>query len=364
MNKRMTSIDVLRGMTIFFMIIVNTPGSWSHVYPPLLHAEWHGCTPTDLVFPFFLFIVGVSMAFSFAKLDTQPRQKLLQKVLRRSALIFLIGLLLNWFPFYHKAFENLRIFGVLQRIGLSFGGAALLIIFIKNRKSLSISSVTILILYWLLLLFGANPPYELETNLCTQVDLFLFGENHLYKGFGIPFDPEGLLSTLPGIAHVLLGHQIGLVLKEGSSNKISMLKKLSSIGLFLIVLGQVWNIFLPINKPIWTSSYVLYTCGLATLLLTILIYILDIKEWRGWDYPFRVFGLNPLASYILSVLLIKVSIYFLKSDQGDLYSRIYSGFFKQLISPEFGSFAQAISFTGLVWIFAYLLYRKGKIIKI
>lgn len=364
MNKRITSIDVLRGVTIFFMIIVNTPGSWSYVYPPLLHAKWHGCTPTDLVFPFFLFIVGVSMAFSFSKLETTTKQQWILKILRRTILIFSIGLLLNWFPFYHKSFSELRLFGVLQRIALSFGGAALLIIFIKNRSILLVSALSILLAYWLILLIGGNPPYALESNICTLVDLSLFGEHHLYKGFGIPFDPEGLLSTLPGLAHVLIGYQIGTIIKDEAANKSSMLKKLSLIGLILIITGQLWNIVLPINKPIWTSSYVVYTCGLATLVLAVLIWIVDIKDRKTWAYPFRVFGLNPLVSYILSVILIKISMYFLVTEKGDLYSVMYSSFFKNVVSPEFGSLLQAFCFTGLVWIFAYLLFRKGKVIKI
>lgn len=365
MDNRISSVDVLRGLTIFLMIIVNNPGSWSHVYPPLLHAKWHGCTPTDLVFPFFLFIVGVSMAFSFSKYKSENRSAWITKITRRTALIFLIGLLLNWFPFYHKAFSDLRIFGVLQRIALAFGGAGLLIIFLKRSRYLIAAIGLILLSYWgLLFLFGGMNPFALESNLCTKIDLFILGESHLYKGFGIPFDPEGLFSTLPGIAHVLIGHQIGKLLGKQHTNNAISIKPFILLGLALIFSGLIWNNFFPINKPIWTSSYVLYTCGLATITLSFLIWILDIKAWKGWEYPFRVFGLNPLISYVLSVLFIKIIMYFIKTDSGNLYTSLYQDFFKNIISPEFGSLLQALSFTGFIWLFAWYLYRKGKVIKI
>ena len=365
MKNRIVSIDVLRGLTIAFMIIVNTPGSWSHVYPPLLHAKWHGCTPTDLVFPFFLFIVGVSMAFSFSNYKSKDRHLWFKKILRRTSLIFLIGLLLNWFPFYTTAYADLRLFGVLQRIGIAFGGAGLLVLYFQ--KSYLKTGIIFLILlgYWgVLYSFGGSNPYGLESNFCTRTDLYLFGENHLYNGFGIPFDPEGLLSALPGIAHVLIGFQIGTMIKNLQSQKKELLQYLLLIGTMLVIIGQIWNLSFPINKPLWTSSYVMYTCGLATLLLTLLIWILDIKKWNGWAYPFKVFGFNPLASYVLSVLLIKIIAELPSLEKVDLYSLAYREIFQQIISPAFGSFLQAFCFTAIVWFLAWLLYRKGKVIKI
>lgn len=365
MENRILAVDVLRGITIAFMIIVNTPGSWSHVFPPLLHAEWHGCTPTDLVFPFFLFIVGVSMAFSFLKYEESQRHLWIKKVLRRGLLIFVLGLALNWFPFYHKAFSALRFFGVLQRIGIAFAGAGILIILIRNQKALKGLTVGILLLYWLLLMvFGQGDPYSLEGNLPNRIDLFLFGEQHLYKGFGRAFDPEGLFSSLPGIAHVLIGYFTGKSILLNINNKYEIIRRLLAGGLIMLGLGQLWDLTFPINKPLWSSSYVLYTCGLASLFLLALIAILDIKKWTKWAYPFRVFGLNPLVSYILSVLLIKINIYFIPIGDSNLYSYVYKHFFKSIGNPAFGSFIQALSFTAIVWVFAWLLYRKNRIIKI
>lgn len=365
MEKRILAIDVLRGLTIAFMIIVNTPGSWSHVFPPLLHAEWHGCTPTDLVFPFFLFIVGVSMAFSFLKYEDSQRSIWAKKVIKRGLLIFLVGLALNWFPFYHKSFSDLRLFGVLQRIGISFAGAGLLIIGIRNQKYLKGTTLAILIAYWLLLLiFGQGDPYSLEGNLSNRIDLFLFGEQHLYKGFGRAFDPEGLFSSLPGIAHVLIGYFIGKLIYDQRKDKYEILKRLLAFGLILIGTGQLWDLILPINKPLWTSSYVLYTCGLACMVLLTLIAILDIKKWTKWAYPFRVFGLNPLISYVLSVLFIKINIYFITIGDSNLYNYLYASFYKSIGSPELGSFLQALSFSTFIWFFAWLLYRKNRIIKL
>ncbi len=364
-NERLLSIDVLRGMTIFFMIIVNTPGTWTYVYAPLLHAKWHGCTPTDLVFPFFMYIVGVSMAFSFLKYQTQDRNQWISKVLKRTALIFLVGLLLNWFPFYHKNIADLRIFGVLQRIALGFGGAGLLIILLKDKVKLAIATTVILFAYWVVMYWGGSTdPYSLEGNLATWLDVKLFGESHIYKGFGIPFDPEGLVSTITGVAHVLIGYLVGLKVQELSSQKSKLIQHLLPLGIILCVLGLIWNIGFPINKPIWTSSYVLYTTGWATLFLAILIWAIDVKGWQKWTYVFRVFGLNPLASYALSIIFVKIMITIFQWEGGNLYSALYQNIFQNLFGNYLGSFLFALIFTLFIWLFAWLLYRQNKVIKI
>jgi len=365
MKDRLLSIDVLRGMTIFFMIIVNTPGSWSHVYAPLLHAKWHGCTPTDLVFPFFLFIVGVSMSISFRKYQEGERSQWVVKVLRRTALIFLVGLLLNWFPFFYKNISDLRIFGVLQRIALAFGGAGLLVIYLRDRRMLATVAVLILLGYWALMFFaGGMDPYSLEGNLATYLDSLLLGESHVYGGFGIPFDPEGIVSTIPGVAHVLIGYFVGLKIQETSEDKLFLVHSLFVIGAALSVLGLVWNLAFPINKPIWTSSYVLLSTGLGTILLSALMWIIDVKGWQKWTYIFRVFGLNPLVSYALSGLFVKLFMYVLSWDDTNPYPWLYENVFSQIGSMKFGSFLQALTYTMFIWFFAWLLYRKGKVIKI
>lgn len=364
-QNRLLSIDVLRGLTIAAMIIVNTPGSWSHVYAPLLHAKWHGCTPTDLVFPFFLFVVGLSMAFSYSKYDGSNRSQWLVKAMKRTALIFIVGLLLNWFPFFHKNISELRIFGVLQRIALAFGGAAILILFSRKRMLLVQASVIILLGYWALMYFGGGvDPYSLEGNLATSFDIAIAGESHVYGGFGIPFDPEGIISTIPCIAHVIIGYLIGGLTVQLKNDLPQLVKKLLVIGVVLVGAGLLWDIFFPINKPIWTSSYVLYTIGLGTILFSAIIYMLDIKKITKWAFPFRVFGINPLISYVLSGLFVKMMYHIFNWEGGNLYGWTYTNVFQNLLSPKFGSFLQALLYMSFIWLFAYALYKKGKVIKL
>lgn len=363
MNKRLVSIDVFRGMTIFFMIIVNTLGSWKYAYPFLLHAKWDGLTPTDLVFPFFMFIVGMAMAFSFRKYQRGSRGEWIRKILKRTVLIFLIGLLLNWFPFFNKSLDQLRIFGVLQRIALGYGLAALLVVFVKKAHLIYVTAI-ILIGYWLLLIFGGGEsPLSLEGNLVRRIDLLLLGENHVYGGYGIPFDPEGLLSTIPSVATVLLGYLLGqiLLLEIIPSEK---LKKLGVWGLILMVLGVVWNfIGFPINKPIWSSSYVLVTAGLAALIMVGLIYLIDIRKSEKWSYMFKVFGLNPLFSYVMSGLIVR-SLNLIKIEDTSLYPWIYKTIFSPVFGAQLGSAMQALLYTILIWMIALMLYRRKIIIKI
>ena len=364
-QERLLSIDVLRGLTIAAMIIVNTPGSWSHVYTPFLHAKWHGCSPTDLVFPFFLFVVGLSMAFSYAKFDGSNTLKWVGKAMKRTALIFLIGILLNWFPFFHQNITDLRIFGVLQRIALAFGGAALLIIFLKEKRLLIIASFLILVGYWALMYYGGGmDPYTLESNLATKFDVGLVGSNHVYNGFGIPFDPEGLISTIPCVAHVIIGYLIGNVTRQYSSNKQQLIRYLWIYAILLVAGGLIWSLSFPINKPLWTSSYVLYTIGIGTFFYSILIWILDVKKITQWAFPFKAFGLNPLVSYILSGLFVKAFIHIFNWENGNPYNWIYSNISENIISPKFGSLLQALIYTTFIWMFAYILYRMKKVIKI
>ena len=365
MKGRLLSIDVLRGMTIFFMIVVNDPGSWNHVYAPLRHAKWHGCTPTDLVFPFFLFIVGVSMAFSFVKYQDRSQSEWIQKVVKRTALIFLVGLLLNWFPFYYKNIVDLRILGVLQRIALAFGGAGLLIILIKNKRALAITAGGILFAYWGLLYFGGSgDPYSLEGNLATWFDTALLGESHVYGGFGIPFDPEGLISTIPGIAHVIIGYFIGIRIQNGQSKNENFLPGLMSAGAILVALGLIWHQGFPINKPLWTSSYVLLSTGLGTLLLGVLVWVIDVQGWKKWTYVFRVFGLNPLASYVLSGLFVKLALITFKWNDTNLYAWLYNSIFQPILGNMNGSLAFALTYTFFIWLFAWWLYRRQIVIKL
>jgi predicted acyltransferase len=362
MNQRLLALDVFRGMTIFFMIVVNTPGSWSYVYAPLLHAKWDGCTPTDLVFPFFMFIVGVSMAISYSKFEGTNDKDWIKKAVGRGLKIILIGLLLNWFPFFTKNIADLRIFGVLQRIGLSFMVAGILVSMV-NKKYLWVLLAAILFSYWAILLSVGEGALSLEGNLVKSIDLVLFGVAHIYKGYGIPFDPEGLLSTLPAIGTVLLGYISGknMMLQSDLYKKI---KQLLLYGIVCLSAGLLWSFLgFPINKPIWSSSYVLFTGGLAMLFLAGMIWIIDVLNYKKWTYIFKAFGQNPLVCYALSGLFVKTMLLISVGEQ-NLYAWLYTSAFQPIFGNYFGSLMFALSLVMLIWLIAWVMDRKGIIVKV
>ncbi len=361
-SARLLSLDIFRGMTIVFMIIVNTPGTWSHVYAPLRHASWHGCTPTDLVFPSFLFISGVAMWYSLRKYNFEFSWESLWRIIRRVLLIFAAGLFLNIFPNFARDYSTLRIMGVLQRIALAWGLGAILVLLIK-RNYIWIATAVLLFGYWALMFFaGGADPYSLETNFARTVDIAVFGENHLYRGFGVPFDPEGLLSTLPATATVLLGFMAGgLISSSGKTWKTP--GWLTVAGVVLIGAGLLWGQYFPINKPIWTSSYVLYTAGIAMVILALLFIIIDMWELKGWTGFFNTFGSNALFTYVLAGIWTKIMLT-VKIGEISLYGWI----FKNLCSPLFAeqklaSLLFAIMQVLIVWVFGYILYRKKIYIK-
>lgn len=363
---RVLSLDVFRGLTIALMVLVNTPGSWNHVYPPFLHADWHGCSPTDLVFPFFLFIVGTSMFFSNKKFSTGFSMPRFIKILKRTALIFLIGLLLNWFPFYNESIGELRIMGVLQRIALAYGFAAILLMFVRE-KGVYILGVILLLAYWFILWFwGGDDPYSLESNVVRQVDRFLLGDAHLWGGKGIPFDPEGLLSTIPSIVTVFLGYLSGKWLSESETRQV-FVRKIISAGLVLIIVGFVWGFLFPINKSLWTSSYVLYVGGIAMMTLGFLTWFIDILNIKSWTKPFLHFGRNPLFIYILSSLY-STTMWTISIGDGDAkksaYTAFYENVFKTLLGEMNGSLFFGIFLIVLLWIVAYILFKRKIIIKV
>ncbi len=367
--KRLLSLDVFRGMTIALMILVNTPGSWAHVYPPLLHAKWHGATPTDMVFPFFLFIVGVSLYLSFVKFDHQLSSESSKKILKRAALIFLIGLALAWFPFT-RSIERLRIMGVLQRIAVAYGIAAFVCLSV-NIKNLWKVGLAILLAYWgVMFLFGGADPYSLENNLARRFDLAVFGENHVWKGFGIPFDPEGLLSTFPAVVTVIFGYYVGWMIKN-ALDKHRLIKHLLLIGVSCIFIGLAWDIYFPINKAIWTSSYVIYTGGIACCVLGILIELIDVRNRTKWTKPFQVFGLNPLIIFVLSGLIVKVMLFIIKwpvaeDETRNAYSWLFNDVFAQVFpnNLKLASLLFALAMVAFCWAFGYVLYRKKIVIKV
>jgi len=362
-SGRLMSLDVFRGMTVAFMIIVNTPGTWSHVFAPLRHAPWHGCTPTDLVFPSFLFISGVAMWYSLRKYNFEFSGPALFRILRRVALIFLVGLFLNIFPRFARDYDTLRIMGVLQRIALAWGLGAIIVLMVK-RNYIWIATLVLLFGYWALMyFFGGSDPYSLEGNFARQVDIKILGEKHLYGGFGTPFDPEGLLSTIPAVATVLLGFMAGnLISGMGTSWKTA--GWLALTGAVLIGAGLLWGQYFPINKPIWTSSYVLYAGGIGMMILALLFIIVDIWGLRGWTGFFNTFGTNALFTYVLAGIWTKTMLS-IKIGDANLYNWIFTHICSPLFeNQKLASLLFALIQVTIIWAFGYILYRRKIIIRL
>jgi predicted acyltransferase len=374
LTGRLLSLDVFRGLTIALMVLVNTPGSWSHVYAPFLHAKWHGCTLTDLVFPNFVFIVGVSMAFSLSKYTSRDnglvKGPAFAKILKRTILIFLVGLALNWFPFFHLNVADLRIHGVLQRIALAYGLAASLCVLLSPKHWLS-AAIGLALLYWGILVLGADTgqAFTLEGNFKRSLDLATVGEKHMYGGFGIPFDPEGLIGLISTAATALLGAFAGHIIRTQAA-PFQAVKKLLMLGVALIVFGQLLNLFIPINKPLWTSSYVMYAGGIASMVLGLLLYLVDVKSWKGWTAPFVHFGTNPLIVYVFSGVVVRIMYQIIKwttasGEETNLYSFLWNDVYSAYISPpKLASLLFALTVVYTCWVFAYSLYRKRVFIKL
>jgi predicted acyltransferase len=365
-NTRLVSLDIFRGITVAFMIIVNTPGSWDHVYSPLRHAKWHGCTPTDLVFPFFLFIVGVSTYFSLKKYGNEINGSSIFRILRRMAAIFAVGLFLAIFPYFGRDYSTFRIMGVLQRIALAYGIGAIICLTVR-REYLWIVAAVLLLLYWgLLAFFGGADPYSLESNFALKADLSILGEKHLYKGFGIPFDPEGLLSTIPSVCTVLIGYFIGETIGKGTADWKTVLK-LILFGVAAAGLGYLWSLLLPINKPLWTSSYVLYTAGIAIAVLAVVYLIADVLKWQMWATFFLVFGTNALFSYFLAGIWTKLLL-FIHLTQGNDKISLYGWFYDRVCVPVAGDMNGSLMFALIqmlvIWGIALILYRKKILIRL
>lgn len=380
MKQRYYSLDVFRGATVCLMILVNNPGSWGHIYPPLKHAPWHGLTPTDLVFPFFLFAVGNAMAFVMPRLEAAGDAKFWRKVIQRTLLIFLIGLFLNWWPFteWHDGSlrfihwvnpsnpnSGIRITGVLQRIALCYFFASVLIYYLKLRKAFYVGLVLLLI-YWLLCFLG-NPsdPYSMSGWFGTQIDKDVLGLAHIYKGEKIPFDPEGLMSTIPAIVEVIFGFIVGdYIQKKGKTYE--MLTGLFVAGIAMILTGFCWDMVFPINKKIWTSSYTIYTSGLATLTIATMIYMIEFRNVRGGVTRFfDVFGKNALFVFALSAFLPK-GLRLIRLEKGVnpwnfMYEKVYSGIPGD---PRLGSLLFALTVITFMWLICYWLDKKKIYIKV
>ena len=365
-NQRFTALDVFRGMTICLMIIVNTPGNGPTTFSPLLHAHWHGFTPTDLVFPSFLFAVGNAMSFVMARWEKLDQKQVLWKILKRTFIIFLLGYLMYWFPFVKwdannqlmfSPFGNTRVFGVLQRIALCYGIASLMIYYLKPKAALNIS-ILLLFAYWILLYaFGDSAaPLSMEGNAGQMLDKWLLPENHLYHGEGIAFDPEGLLSTMPAIANVVAGYTVGKFIQH-KGNTYEGLTKLLLTGVLLLFAAYCWDLIFPINKKLWTSSFVLQTVGLDCIIISIIIYIINFRQQTNWTYFFEVFGRNPLFIYLLSELAATLLNFFRVEPKLSFYQWIYRNIF--IYAGEYvGSLLFAISFMLLCWLGGYILDKR------
>ena len=362
---RLASLDAFRGLAVAGMILVNNPGSWAHVYAPLRHAEWHGATPTDLVFPFFLFGVGVSMSFSFAARTGRgsSRAALWRHVVRRSAVLYLLGLFMAAYPGFD--FATVRLTGVLARIALVYLVAATLVLLLPRRAVAAVAAL-LLVGYWGLLALAPVPgfgPGDLspEGNVAAYLDRLILGA-HIWQGGGGVYDPEGLLSTLPAVAGALLGVFAGDFLRAGGTRRALRGGRaglaMALAGAAMIAVGAAWDAALPINKPLWTSSYAVWSAGWGLLVLAGLHWTLDVRGWRGWARPLIVYGANAIAVFVASGLLAKQLVLW------SLYGRIYEAAFASWAGPLNGSLAFAVS-TVVLWLaVAWALHARQILIKV
>jgi predicted acyltransferase len=367
---RMSSLDVFRGITIAGMILVNNPGTWEVIYDPLEHAAWHGWTPTDLVFPFFLFIVGVSITLALGRRAEGggTKRDLYWKIVRRALIIFALGLVLAGFPSYDLS--TLRIPGVLQRIAVCYLFASL--IFLHTRwRAQALLAAALLLIYWALMAlvpvpgFGAGMLESKEGNLAAYIDRALLG-GHLWQ-YAKVYDPEGILSTIPALATTLCGVLTGHLLRSPKT-PLEKVAGMFVAGVAGVVAGWAWNFWFPINKALWTSSYVLLTAGLALQLLALCYWLIDIKGYRRWSKPFLIFGTNALAVYFLSELFSRlISIVTLSRADGrtiDLKTFIYENLYASWATPINASLLFALSVV-LLWLGVLtILYRKRIFIKV
>ncbi|MGH7331573.1 MAG: acyltransferase family protein [Candidatus Rokuibacteriota bacterium] len=366
---RLLSLDVFRGVTIASMILVNNPGTWRAVYPPLTHADWHGWTPTDLIFPFFLFVVGVSITLALAPRLARRESpvQLAGRIVRRTVILFALGLFLAGFPHFNLA--TIRIPGVLQRIAICYLTAALLFLLTTARIQATVMA-GLLLGYWALMTlvpvpgFGAGDLGK-EGNLAAYLDRVLLGP-HLWRVTKV-YDPEGILSTLPAIATTLAGVLTGHFLRSSRPSSVKVWG-MSAVGLTAILLGLLWNRWFPISKPLWTSSYVVLTAGAALLGLAICWWLVEVQQWRRWSTPFVVFGVNAIAAFVLSTFMARVltlaTITGADGSRTSWHRWLYEHLFASWGTPVNASLLFALAYL-LVWLALMgILYRRGVFIRV
>lgn len=394
-RERLLALDVFRGMTVAGMLLVNNPGTWSAIYPPLKHAPWDGWTPTDLIFPFFLFIVGITTELSLRvrRERGDDDSAILRQIFRRAALIFLFGLTLSAFPFYTWApiadmpdatffdrvvhrFEHLRILGVLQRIGLAYLCGALLT-FRTNWKQ-QIGIITVLLFgYWALMTLVPVPDTGVpgrfvldkpEQLLSAWLDRAVLGLNHLYSGTKT-WDPEGLLSTVPAIGTMMLGTFAGRWISEQERPLTARLAAMFAVGALLMSAGLVWNWCFPINKSIWSSSYVLFTAGMGGVSLATCLWIIDVCKLRRWTFPFVVYGMNPMLAFLGSGLMARLTVSVLTLDAGNgtrvsVQGLVFKQFYASWLPPREASLAYAVSFVTVWFLLLWAAWKRGIVLKV
>ncbi len=362
-SPRLLSLDVFRGATIAAMILVNDPGDWGHIYAPLEHSKWNGCTPTDLVFPFFLFMVGVSVTYAMeSRKETMPHQKLILKALQRTAILIAIPWATQLIFHPETGFSHLRMPGVLPRIALVYFICTIL--YLKtSQKTRDWIFGGALIGYFIIMTFIPVPGVgyanlEPETNMGAWIDRLVFTTNHLWRE-SHTWDPEGLLGTLPAVATGLFGIRVGSWLKRTDRDNNVKVSWMFTYGVIAVVAGLAWDLFFPINKALWTSSFVLYTGGLATIALALSYWLIDVQGHKRFTYPFVVFGANAITAYVLSGFIphylgmIKIG-----------GASIYQTFFAPYFSPVNASLVSAIFIVIILWLAMWILYLRKIIIKI
>ena len=355
-SQQLLSLDILRGITVAGMILVNN--GWGESFEMLGHSKWNGMTPCDLVFPFFLFIMGISCYLSLVKSEFKPTPQVIRRIVKRTVLLFVIGLFINWFDHAIEGdllcFGHLRIWAVMQRIALCYGIVSLFALFCNHKYTLH-TIVGLLVIYTAIIVLGNGYEYDADVNILAQADLKLFGYDHIYHKS--PVDPEGLMGTISSVAHVLLGFYCGMLIRkrETVEQKVIALFVVGAIG---VIGGYLLSYGLPLNKRIWSPSYVLMTCGLASLLQALLMYVIDIQKKSGWTTFFHVFGVNALALYVSSELLA-----ILLKNIG-VSEVIYNGIHAVIPALKWASLAYAIYFVMLNFAIGYVLYRKKIYIKL
>ena len=393
-RERLLSLDVFRGLTIAGMLLVNDPGTWSAIFPPLEHAAWHGWTPTDLIFPFFLFIVGITthLSLSARRARGDDDSAIVKQILRRGAIIYLLGFAMALFPFYQWGtidalpnasawdrivyrIEHVRIMGVLARIGIVYICAGLLTLRTTLRQQIVIIAA-LLFGYWFAMTLipvpgeneiGALLLHTKDRNLAAHLDRAILGLNHIWVG-GVTFDPEGVLSTFPAIATAMFGVIAGRWIAQRDKSLLERIAGLFAVGSLGMMIGLMWNWSFPINKSLWTSSYVVFTAGMACVALATIMWIVDYANVKWWTKPFVVYGVNPILAFVGSGVMARL-IYTLwhvnyNGASTSIQNATYQIAFASWLPPRVASLAFAISFVLLWYGILLVLYKRNIFLKV